>query len=103
LPFTKPYQPILFGPELRYPASQPINFVDGKEPPLLLLYGGEDDTVGEKNMLNLSAAITAADGRVESKTYPGLSHSGLLAALSIPLRAGNTVREDIRAFIAANR
>jgi acetyl esterase/lipase len=103
LPFTKPYQPILFGPESHYPASQPINYVDGKEPPLLLLYGQDDDTVGEKNMLNLSAAVKASGGQIESKTYPGLSHSGLLAALSIPLRASNTVREDIRVFIAANR
>ena len=45
LPFTDEYQRIVFGPEKNYSASQPVNFVGGNEPPLLLLYGNDDDTV----------------------------------------------------------
>jgi acetyl esterase/lipase len=102
LPFTKSYQPTLFGPEPLYALSQPVNFVDGNEPPLLLLYGGEDDTIRKKNMVSLREKVLSAGGQVKTKTYADLSHAGLLAALSIPLRSGDTVREDIHRFILEN-
>ena len=100
LPLTSRYQKKLFGPEENFPASQPINFVSGEEPPLLLLHGGRDWTVKEKNMVNLGKKIEDAGGRVQTKLYKKLSHTGIISVLSIPLRDSSTLREDIRTFVA---
>lgn len=99
LPLTSGYQKKLFGPEANYPASQPINFVDGSEPPLMLLHGGKDWIVKEKNMVNLSKKIEAAGGQVHTKLYKELSHSGIVSMLSIPLRDNATLREDVKTFV----
>ena len=62
LPHTEPYQYAVFGPETRYADSQPINFVDGTEPPLLLLYGDDDTQVKPRNIINLAEKIRAHGG-----------------------------------------
>jgi acetyl esterase/lipase len=99
LPFTEPYQKIVFGPEEKYPNSQPINFVDGSEPPLLLLYGANDDTVKPFNIKRLSYKVNAAHGCVESHIYNDLNHGELIAALSIPLQKSKPVLPDIINFL----
>lgn len=99
LPFTKTYQKEVFGPEDKYPESQPINFVDGDEPPLLLLYGNQDTTVYPHNIENLSAKIQSSNGQVYPKIYNGLDHSSLLGALSIPYQNTTSVMQDIVDFI----
>ena len=99
LPFTEPYQKIVFGPESRYAASQPINFVDGTEPPLLLLYGNDDTTVKSKNMTNLARKVRDRGGMVTTHVYEGIDHADLLAALSIPLRSTTPIYEDIFQFV----
>ena len=99
LPFTDEYQRIVFGPEEKYPASQPVNFVDGNEPPLLLLYGNDDDTVKPVNIENLTKKVRQAGGRVEAHYYDGLDHAGLIGALSLPLRNSASVLDDIANFI----
>lgn len=86
LPFDQAYQPILFGPEENYPASQPINFVEGDEPPLLLLYGNADSVVYPRNIENLSKKVTQLGGEVEVHRYDGIDHAGLVGALSGLLR-----------------
>ena len=103
LPLTRAYQRALFGPEENYPASQPINFVDGAEPPMLLLHGLEDTVVKKKNLVNLAAKIRDRSGRVETRLYPKLNHAGILAALARPLRGRYPVLEDITAFIQSPR
>ena len=99
LPHTEPYQKVVFGPETRYAESQPINFVDGTEPPLLLLYGDDDITVKPKNIINLANKVRKQGGRVETHFYPGIDHAGILAALSIPLQSTTPILEDIFHFV----
>ncbi len=99
LPFTEDYQRTLFGPEENYPASQPINFVDGTEPPMLLLHGQADTVVKQKNLINLAAKAQSLQGRVETRLYPEVGHAGILAALSRPLRSRYQVLADISGFI----
>ena len=103
LPFDRAYQPILFGPEENYPQSQPINYVDGTEPPLLLLYGNDDSVVFPHNIENLSAKVTQLGGEVEVHRYDGIDHAGLVGALSIPRRNRQPVYADILRFLAAHR
>jgi acetyl esterase/lipase len=99
LPFTEAYQPALFGPESNYPKSQPVNYVDGDEAPLLLLYGNDDTRVKPVNIEGLSRAVHNAGGRVEPHRYDGIDHAGILAALSRPLRERKPVMADIHRFL----
>lgn len=75
------YQKI-FGPEERYPDMQASTHVDGTEPPMLLLYGMDDTTVGDINLQRFGAALTAVDACHQIIRYPGLDHIGTVASLS---------------------
>ncbi|MCL7422831.1 MAG: alpha/beta hydrolase [Methylobacter sp.] len=99
LPFTEAYQKAVFGPEEKYPASQPVNFVQGTEPPLLLLYGDNDVTVKPINIKSLSDKVRDAAGCVETRLYDDLDHIDLLAALALPLQGIEPVLPDIIEFI----
>ena len=91
LPFTDADIQDMFGPPENYAASQPINFVDGRNPPLLLLHGENDDSVWPKNSRNLAAKVKAAGGPVELVLYPKMSHSWIVATLSQPLQGQSDV------------
>lgn len=99
LPFTDAYQHEVFGPKENYPASQPVNFVQGTEPPLLLLYGNGDATVKPVNIESLSRKVKQAGGCVETHVYDDLDHIALLGALSIPLQMRQPVLADIVGFL----
>ena len=99
LPFTKPYQYIVFGPEQKFSESQPVNFVDGTEPPLLLLYGAEDTTVFPRNIKSLAAKVNQKRGAVEVHIYKDIDHYSLLSALSIPYQENQAVLGDIIQFL----
>ena len=99
LPFTKPYQYIVFGPEKKFPASQPVNFVDGTEPPLLLLYGADDTTVFPRNIKNLAAKVNQKKGKVEIHIYKNIDHFSILAALSRPYQNKHGILGDIVRFL----
>ena len=91
-------------PEAVRAASQPIAFVDGREPPMLLLTGAADRTVRPANTTRLAAAIEAKGGRVEAKIYPGVRHIGTVAALSTltPWKKPD-VRRQIIDFVQAQQ
>lgn len=98
LPLTEANLFLIF-PEPVRAASQPINFIDGKESPSLLLHGEADTRVGIHNSRNLAARITARGGVVETTYYPEMGHVGILLALAAPLRNGKPVLERIAKFI----
>lgn len=99
LPFTEDYQHVLFGPEDNYAATQPINFVDGDEPPMLLLHGLDDTRVRPKNTRNLAAKLRDFDTEVDAVFYENMNHTDLLAAISRPLRDSEPVMKDIRRYL----
>lgn len=98
LPLTEANLFIIF-PETIRAASQPINFITGKEAPSLLLHGEDDSRVGIHNSRNLAARITERGGVVETTYYPGMSHVGILLALAAPLRDGKPVLDRVAKFI----
>lgn len=99
LPLTAPDLRDMFGPPERYELSQPIAFVDGDNPPLLLLHGADDTTVSPHNTRNLAAAVKRAGGPVESFIYPEMSHSWIIATLAAPLRGRTDVLERVTDFV----
>lgn len=102
LPLTDADLRDMFGPPERYDLSQPISFVDGRHPPLLLLHGEDDTTVRVKNTRNLASAAARAGGLVESVVYPEMSHSWIIATLAAPLRGRSDVLERVSDFIRRN-
>jgi acetyl esterase/lipase len=81
------------------PASQPINFVTGHEPPMFLAAGTSDTMVDPGNTDRLAAALREHGDSVEVKHYDGFSHVRIVSALALPLRGHSTVLADVAAFI----
>jgi acetyl esterase/lipase len=81
------------------PKAQPVNFVDGNEPPALLLHGTEDVVVYPYNTEHLAARIRERHGEVQDKYYPGMSHGGMLAAVTKYFRSRRTVLNDVDGFL----
>jgi acetyl esterase/lipase len=100
LPFHSDNVRILMGPPEGWPATQPINFVDGREPPMLLLHGGWDTSVGVDNTRRLAARIRSRGGEVEEIVYSRVGHQGVVGAMARPLRWVAPVLDDVQRFIA---
>jgi acetyl esterase/lipase len=98
-PYFSERDKAIFGPPPRYPLSQPVNFVEGDEPPLLLMYGDRDRTVKPRNIKNLAAAVLREHGRVRTIYYAGLGHIDIIGAPSIALRSRAPVLDDLAIFI----
>ncbi len=100
--FDQPYQYELFA-NFAYDETQPSFFVDGSEPPMLLLYGKEDKKVHIRNINAMRNALEANDGRFEAILYDDVNHAEIVAALSIPLRKRYSVTDDIINFLTRNK
>jgi acetyl esterase/lipase len=99
LPLTSEELKTIFGPPDQLAATQPINYVTGRAPPLFLGVDSGDKVVWPKNTYNLAAKVRAAGGQVEVKTYNHLSHALLVAALAPPVNVAAPVMRDVSAFI----
>jgi acetyl esterase/lipase len=89
----------MFGPPSLYADSQPINFVHGGAPPMLLVHGLKDEVVWPRNAINLAAALQAREVPVTIKLYQNLTHADTVAVLSRPVRSRAPILADIGAFI----
>lgn len=91
----------IFGPPQARPATQPIAYVDGKNPPLFLATDLADKVVDPGNTTRLADRVRAAGGPVEVRTYKGLSHALLIGAFAEPIEFIAPVRRDVARFINA--
>lgn len=99
LPLKSQRLKAIFGPEDAWPVSQPIHFVKGGNPPMLLLVGEDDGTVWPRNSYRLADRIRAMHGPVEVDTYPKWGHADMVAKLAKPLRGDGVLLERIARFI----
>lgn len=99
LPITAPDLRDIFGPVDRFAYSQPIFFVDGKNAPMLLMHGEDDEVVAVKNTRNLARATAKLGGPVETVIYPKLSHQMIVGSIASFLRARADVLDQIQAFV----
>lgn len=95
------YQPI-FPMESR-PDTQPIAFVDGREPPILLTVGIPDLSLDPGNTTRFAARIEEKGGSVIVKTYPGVNHADMIISVSEALNKNPAIRADILAFMGEGR
>lgn len=88
----------VFGPPAQWPLTQPVNFVDGDEPPFLLIHGTADTIVEPVDSRILSDRLRAAGGRAELFWMPDAGHLAPLAALHGPDRQPGMIRA-IQVFV----
>lgn len=86
----------IFGPPELLAQRMPITYVDGREPPMLLLTGTADTTVRPGNTERLAARIRQAGGLVEVRYYAGINHVEIIGAIGEPLRfLAPTLRDSL--------
>ncbi|MGQ0443079.1 MAG: alpha/beta hydrolase, partial [Methylophilaceae bacterium] len=99
LPLQSERLKIIFGPENERWKSQPIEFVTGANPPMLLLVGLKDRTVWTHNTFNLAAKIKSKGGLVEVVEFPTYGHIDMIAKLAKPLRGNGDLLKPMVEFI----
>jgi acetyl esterase/lipase len=89
-----------FGQVTNLAATQPVNLASRAAPPMFLATGSADTLVQPRNSAALARKLRRAGASVIEKIYPGVSHSGTVAALSRPFRGEAPVLDDIVAFFS---
>jgi acetyl esterase/lipase len=102
LPIREKYWGIFGADPRHWPETQPIHFVDGREPPMFLLAGESDTTVDPGNVRRLATRIRATGGTVDTKLYPNIGHVFLVGMLAAPLSGAASVRADVIAWLKAH-
>lgn len=90
----------IFGAPSEWPKAQTINYVDGDEPPFLLIHGDADRTVEVRDSIELADKLRGVQVPVTLVLLPGAGHMTPLAGLYAPQRAP-TVLPAILDFIRA--
>jgi acetyl esterase/lipase len=79
--------------------TQVIHYARADSPPLLLLHGEADTTVGPYHTHNLANKMRELGGRVEDRYYPGVDHIDAIIALTSMFSGRAPVLADVKAFI----
>ncbi|HET8995926.1 MAG TPA: alpha/beta hydrolase [Acetobacteraceae bacterium] len=75
----------LFGPPQAWARWQPITYASAAAPSMLLLAGASDRTIDPRSTLRFAASLQAKGGSAESRLFPGITHTAIVAALATPL------------------
>lgn len=100
-PFTSDSSRAAFGHVTDPSLTQPITFVHGDAPPMLLLTGDADTTVKPRNSKVLAKALTDRGGRAELVVLPGVDHSGPVLKLAQPFARDTSVSAPVLRFLAS--
>ena len=93
----------MFGPPSKYSNMQVPTFIEGTEPPMLLIHTKDDETVIIRNLNRLKSAIDAKGGIVETIIYPSGDHVDAVAALSWVNPGKLSVAEDMDKFFKTHQ
>lgn len=91
------YRPA-FGNQTELERAQPIRYVRGDAPPMLLLHGADDTVVLPRNSLALAERITELGGQARAKIYPDKGHPGLILFFA-PLLGSSVILHDTLDFL----
>jgi acetyl esterase/lipase len=84
------------------PETQPIRYIDGPRPSMLLAAGTEDETVLPRNTVRLAAKLRAFGSAVNEIHYSGVGHIGILLSLAPGFRSRTTLYRDMLDFVRAH-
>ena len=90
----------IFGPPERYPLMQVSRHVNAATPPMLMLRGTDDETVGAVNAERLSRALRAAGVAHTVRHVPGLDHVGPIAEFVRTRRGESAVVRMVVDFLS---
>ena len=79
--------------------TQPINYINEAEPPMLLLHGLDDTSVKPGNSVRMGKRMKKVDGLAEIKLYKDIDHIDLLISLSSTFRHVSPALKDSVTFI----
>jgi acetyl esterase/lipase len=79
--------------------TQPVRLARAGAPPMLLVTGDADSIVDPRETDALGRAMRAAGGEVETRSYHGIGHNEIMAAMSRPFRDRASVLDDISGFM----
>lgn len=89
----------IFAPPEILARTQPINFASSAAPPAFLATGDQDTTVFPRNTIRLAAKLRESGARVVERRYESHNHYTIVGFLAKPLRGGETLLDEIAAFI----
>jgi acetyl esterase/lipase len=93
----------MFGPPERYPLMRAPNYIDGHQPPMLLIHGLEDTKVVLENAEKLKRAIDEKGGEVSLVTYEDLNHVETVGSLMWFWRYKSDIKEQMINFFDAHK
>ncbi|HRG14672.1 MAG TPA: alpha/beta hydrolase [Pseudomonadota bacterium] len=99
LPIWNPRMREVFPDKGRLEETQPIHFVDGDEPPMLLLRGDQDIVVLPRHNEEMAALLGSVGVPVETKTYPQVGHSQIVTALARDRADLAPTLQDVVAYV----
>ena len=100
-PFTSDSARHAFGQAPDPALTQPIHFVRGDAPHMLLITGDADTTVKPRNSLALARALTDAGSPTRPVVLNGVDHGGTVMMLAAPFNRDRRVLDPVLAFLAA--
>lgn len=92
----------IFGPPENYPQMQVTTFIDGTEPPMLLLHGLKDETVYMSNIDKLRTALEEHNVPHNIITYENLDHIDMVTSFVWAYVDRRDVFSDILDFFSKN-
>jgi len=92
----------VFGSAQELAETQPVTFVRGDAPPLLLIHGTDDAVCWVTHSIRLAELVRAAGGQAELRLYPGLGHGATVGGFSRLGRGQAPTLDDVAAFVATN-
>lgn len=90
----------MFGPPDRYPLMRASNYIDGKQPPMLLIHGLDDTIVVLENATKLQKAIEDKGGIVKLVTYDHLDHVETVGSLMWFWRYKSNTQKEMMDFFS---
>jgi len=97
-PFDSDSSRASFGSAENPQETQPVNFVSGADPPLLLIHGELDTTVKPRNSRRLEELVREAGGTVSAHYFAEMDHRAPLLALASPWRRDPTIHDLVVHF-----
>ncbi|MCH2190196.1 MAG: alpha/beta hydrolase [Gammaproteobacteria bacterium] len=88
----------VFGPPARYPLMDVFNYVDGNEPPTILLHSSSDQQVGQYNSDGYYDRLVANNVKAEKVIYQQPSHIDMVTMLHPWFVKQDDVASDIDRF-----
>lgn len=93
----------MFGPPERYPLMRASNFIDGKQPPMLLIHGLDDTIVVLENAEKLKDAANEKGGSVNLVTYDNLNHVETVGSLMWFWQYKSDIKQKMLEFFELHR